>query len=209
MTNKGNDIVKELEEIVPGLQLPPTPPPYTVPAGYFAQLPEEVMQRIRQQEADPVQEELAELSPLLASAPRQLPLSTPEGYFNDLSQKIMAGISQAEQAPARIVPLRSQKRYRTWAIAASLLVLVALSTMFLLRRNTGAGSVETQLAGLSDQEIIEYLQAHSDAFDNEAILSNVSSVEVADELPKMSTNLNDLPAEAIQKYLENSGASSN
>jgi hypothetical protein len=205
MTNKGKDIVKELEEIVPGLQLPPSPPPYAVPAGYFENLPEQVMQRVRQQEADAVQEELAELSPLLASAARQLPLSTPEGYFNDLSQKIMAGISQAEEAPARVSPLRSRKRYLSWAVAASLLVLVGLSTMFLLRRSTGTGSFESQLASVSDQEIVEYLQSHSDAFDNEAILSNVSGVEVADELPKISTNLNELPTEAIQKYLESSG----
>lgn len=205
MTNKGKDIVKELEEIVPGFNLPPTPPPYRVPAGYFEDLPEQVMQRIRTQEANPVQEELAALSPLLAKAPRQQPLSAPEGYFDDLASRIMAGVSQPQEAPARIVPIRSRRRYLSWAVAASLLVLVGLSSLFLLRRNTGAGNLDSQLAALSDQEIVEYLQTHSDAFDNEAILSNVSNVEVADELPKMSTSLNDLPAEAIQKYLENSG----
>lgn len=206
MTNKGNDIVKELEEIVPGLNLPPTPPPYRVPEGYFDQLPGQVLQRIRSLEADPVQEELLELSPLLATAPRQLPLSTPEGYFDSLSTRIMAGIAQAQEdpAPARVVPIRSRKRYYSWAVAASLLVLVGLSTMFLLRRNSGTGGFEAQLASVPDQEIVDYLQSHTDAFDNEAILSSVSNVEIADELPKISTNLNDVPEEAIQKYLESS-----
>ena len=205
MTNKGNDIVKELKEIVPGFNLPPTPPPYGVPAGYFENLPEQVMQRIRTQEADPVQEELEALSPLLATARRQQPLSAPEGYFNDLATRILAGVSQAQEAPARIVPIRSRRRYLSWAVAASLLVLIGVSSLFLLRRNTGAGNLDSQLAALSDQEIVEYLQTHSDAFDNEAILSNVSNVEVADELPKMSTSLSDLPTDAIEKYLENSG----
>lgn len=209
MTNKGNDIVKELEEIVPGFNLPPTPPPYGVPAGYFENLPEQVMQRIRTQEADPVQEELEALSPLLATASRQQPLSAPEGYFNDLATRIMTCVSQAQEAPARIVPIRSRRRYLSWAVAASLLALVGLSSLFLLRRNTGTGNLDSQLAALSDQEIVEYLQTHSDAFDNEAILSNVSNVEVADELPKMSTGLSDLPTEAIEKYLENSGEWSN
>jgi len=194
--------VKELEEIVPGLNLPPTPPPYGVPEGYFDQLPGQVLQRIRSLEADPVQEELSELSPLLAAAPRQMPLSAPEGYFDSLSTRIMAGISQAQEAPARVIPIRSRRRYYSWAVAASLLVLVGLSTMFLLRRNTGAGSFEAQLASVPDQEIVDYLQSHTDAFDNEAILSSVSNVEIADELPKISTNLNDVPEEAIQKYLE-------
>lgn len=206
MTNKGNDIVKELEEIVPGLNLPPAPPSYKVPEGYFDKLPEQVLQRIRSLEADPVQEELSELSPLLATATRQLPLSTPEGYFDGLSTRIMASISQAQEnpAPARVVPIRSRRRYFSWAVAASLLALIGLGTMFLLRHNSGAGSFEASLASVPDQEIVDYLQSHSDAFDNEAILSNVSNVEIADELPKISTNLDDLPEEAIRKYLENS-----
>jgi len=206
MNNKGNDIVKELEEIVPGFNLPPAPPPYGVPAGYFDQLPEQVLQRIRSLETDPVQEELSELSPLLATVPRQLPLSTPQGYFDGLSTRIMDGISQVQDAPApaRVVPIRSRRRYLSWAVAASVLALVGFSTLFLFRHNSGTGSFEAQLAGIPDQAIVEYLQSHSDAFDNEAILSNVSSVEVADELPKISTNLNDLPEEAIQKYLESS-----
>lgn len=206
MSNKGNDILKELEEIAPGFNLPPTPPPYEVPAGYFDQLPAQVLQRIRSLEADPVQEELSALSPLLAAVPRQLPLSTPEGYFDGLSTRIMAGITQAQEtpAPARVVPIRSRRRYLPWAVAASLLTLVGLSTLFLLRNNAGTGGLESQLAGIPDQAIVEYLQSHSDAFDNEVILSNVSSVELADELPKISTNLNELPEEAIQKYLESS-----
>ncbi|WP_298736223.1 hypothetical protein [uncultured Chitinophaga sp.] len=202
--NKGNDIAKELEEIVPGLHLPPTPP-FEVPAGYFNQLPEQVLQRIRSLEAETVEEELSALSPLLSAAPRQLPLSAPEGYFDGLSTRIMAGISQEQDtpAPARVVPIRSRRRYRLWAVAASLLALLGLSTLFLLRNNNGAGSFEAQLAGVPDQAILEYLQSHSDAFDREAILANVSGVEdVADELPKISTNLDDLPAEEIQQYLE-------
>lgn len=209
MIKKGKDIADELEGIAPGFNLPPAPPPYSVPDGYFNALPEQVMQRIRSLEADPVQEELETLSPLLADArgtsPRQ-PLSTPKGYFNDLSEKIMAGINQYQETPAKVVPMQSRRRYLSWAVAACLIGLIGVSAVFLLRQNAGNGNnIATQLAGVSDQEIVEYLQAHSDAFDNDAIFSNVSNVEVAEELPRISTSLNDLPAEAIEKYLENSG----
>jgi hypothetical protein len=209
MTKKGKDIVEELEQITPGFNLPPAPPPYKVPAGYFDALPEQVLQNIRKQDAaDQAQEELEALSPLLATAPRQQPLSVPDGYFDDLSSRIMTSVAaQAEKAPARVVPIKSRRRYLSWAVAACLLAGIGLSALFLLRQNTVSSNMEAQLAGVSDQEIVDYLQARSDAFDNDAIFSNVSNVETAEELPKMPNSLSDLPAEAIEKYLENTGYS--
>jgi hypothetical protein len=208
MNKKGKDIADELEEIVPGLNLP-AGVPFTAPEGYFNALPEQIMQRIRAANADPepVQEELAALSSLLAAAPRLQPQSVPSGYFEKLPNRVMAAITAEEQAiPAKVVPLRNtRRRYITWTAAAAVAAILAGALFMFRGASHNTSSLEAQLAGIPDQEIVDYLQAHSDAFDNEAIFSNVSTEEVADELPSMSTGLNNLPSEAIQKYLESSG----
>jgi hypothetical protein len=119
----------------------------------------------------------------------------------------MAAITAEEQAiPAKVVPLHTtRRRYMTWIAAASVAAILA-GALFMFRGTShNTNSLEAQLAGIPDQEIVDYLQTHSDAFDNEAIFSNVSTEEVADELPSMSTGLSNLPSEAIQKYLESSG----
>ncbi|KAA2244479.1 hypothetical protein F0L74_00410 [Chitinophaga agrisoli] len=208
MNKKGKDIVGELEEIVPGLRLP-AETPYQAPAGYFEQLPGQIMQRIQAENAATVQDELAALSPLLAAAPRQQPMSAPQGYFDGLADRIMNDIQSGTTAnPAKVVPIRSRRRYLSWAAAACLTGCIALGALFIFRHNPApATNFEAQLAGIPDQEIVDYLQNHTDAFDNEAIFSNVSKMDVADELPRISTNLYDMPEAAIEKYLENSGLS--
>jgi len=166
------------------------------------------MQRIRAANTDqePVQEELAALSSLLAAAPRPQPQSVPSGYFEKLPERVMAAIAEERAIPAKVVPLRNtRRRYMAWIAAAS--VAAILTGVLLMFKGTShnASSLEAQLAGIPDQEIVDYLQTHTDTFDKEAIFSNVSTEEVADELPSMSTDLSTLPSEAIQKYLESSG----
>jgi len=214
MNKKGKDIADELNEVVPGLNLP-VAPPFTVPEGYFDTLPEQLLQRVKTTAAkpEPVQEELTALSPLLASVPRHQPQGVPQNYFTTLPNRVMAAIAAQEQAPAaqeapaKVIPMRPRRRYMPWAAAACIAGCLAIGALFLFRggavRNTN--SLEAQLAAIPDQDIVDYLQAHSDAFDNDAIFSNVSSEDVADELPRISTDLSNLPAEAIQKYLENTG----
>lgn len=209
MNSKGKDIVHELKEIAPGLRLPPAPP-YRVPEGYFDALPDQVLQRVRAANAGTVQEELDTLSPLLGGISRQYPQRVPAGYFESLPHRILESIATqaAPEAAAKIVPIRrSRQRYLSWVAAACFIGFIGLGALFLLRQNTGTStrSLEVQLASISDQEIIDYLQAHSDAFDNEAIISGVSNAVATDELPRISTNLNDLPADAIENYLENAG----
>jgi len=207
MNKKGKDIADELVEIVPGLNLP-ADAPFTAPEGYFNALPEQIMQRIRAANADaePVQEELAALSSLLAAAPRPQPQSVPSGYFEKLPERVMAAIAEERAIPAKVVPLRNtRRRYMAWIAAASVAAILTGALFMFKGTSHNASSLEAQLAGIPDQEIVDYLQTHTDAFDNEAIFSNVSTEEVADELPSMSTDLSTLPTEAIQKYLESSG----
>lgn len=204
---KGKDIVDELQELVPGASWPGASPLSGPPAGYFDRLPEVILQRARMENAGSVQEELNSLSPLLADARAlQQPYSVPEGYFDGLAGRIMTGLQSPPTASPRVVPLRPRRNLWKWVAAACLLGIVSVGALFFTQRGgNGTASLDNQLAGISDQEIVEYLQTHSDAFDNEDIFSN-SGAPV--ELSRIPASLNDLPAEVIRNYIENTGFSS-
>lgn len=186
--------------------------PMSAPAGYFDQLSAVIMARIAETEdaatttttsATTVQEELAALSPLLAGIPKTTPLSVPAGYFDQLSTTVMADITDIP-APTHTPVIRRMniRRYMKWAVAACLVTLVSVSTLFFIRSNhRGNNALENALANVSDQEIMEYLQSHTDAFDKEELSSNTPLVEENNAISEVE----ELPAEAIQHYLDNTG----
>jgi hypothetical protein len=205
---KGKDIVDELREIAPGAVWPDASPLSGPPAGYFDGLPEVVLQRARMEKSASVQDELDSLSPLLAGARKQqAPYSVPEGYFEALPGRIISGVQAAPVNNTPVVPLRPRRNIWKWAAAACLAVIVGGSALFFMQRsNNSPTSVESQLAGISDQEIVDYLQTHSDAFDSEDIFSNVNGGAPV-ELSRIPAVLNELPADVIRNYIENTGFS--
>jgi hypothetical protein len=77
-----------------------------------------------------------------------------------------------------------------------------VSTLFFTRSNRyGINAIEKTLANVSDQEIVEYLQSHTDAFDKEELTSNTPLIEENNAIP----GVEELPADAIQHYLDNTG----
>jgi hypothetical protein len=181
----------------------PTVFPMSAPIGYFDQLPGQLLQKIHSTGA---REELIALSSLLAEASRTMPQSVPAGYFDQLSTNVMAGISEASAAAAvptsTVVRRMNSNRYVKWTVAASLIALVSLSTLLFVREHQSSGyALETTLATVSDQEIMEYLQSHMDAFDKEELASYPALAEERTEIPVVD----ELPAEAIQHYLDNTG----
>jgi hypothetical protein len=104
MISRNNDIANELQEIIPGAEWPGlTPTMGDVPAGYFEQLPAQIMQKIR---AEEIQDELINISSLLADVPKAFPLSAPAGYFDQLSAQIFQKIAVQEELE-NISPLLS------------------------------------------------------------------------------------------------------
>lgn len=86
---KGKDIAAEWEQVAPGLHLPDEVP-FRVPEGYFAALPEQVMQRIRAAED-------TEVAAILGTLPKTSPLTAPApGYFSQLGSQVMQRIHQEE-----------------------------------------------------------------------------------------------------------------
>jgi hypothetical protein len=199
MKPRNNDIANELQDLVPGAAWTElTPLPGEVPAGYFDQLPVQIMQKIA------VQDELEAISPLLATLPKAMPMSVPPAYFEQLTANVLAEVQQP--APAKVIPIR---RYVKWAVAACLIGVVSLgSVSYINQKNAQVvpeiAAADNTLADISDQAIVEYLQTHMDAFDKEELLSLAS----LNTTPAGTVNLpetNELSDEAIQRYLDKTG----
>lgn len=161
MKKKGKDIADELRQIAPDMPQPGDMPDSGVPVGYFEGFPEQLMARIRQEEE--------ELSPFMASLPRTMPFTVPEGYFEALPAEIVT------RRQAKIIPMR-RTLYRRGLVAALITGVIGV-TAILLFRSGGEQTLDKQLAQVSNQEIMDYLQFNTDAFDNDNIFANVSLEE--------------------------------
>lgn len=187
----------ELEEISPLLAELPKTFPLSAPEGYFEQLSAQILNKVQ------VQDELESISPLLSGIPKEFPLSAPEGYFDQLTANILADI----QAPAKVVPMRPRRTYLKWASAACLIAIISTGTLFFMqnRQKIVTPVEENALADVSDQEIVEYLQTHMDAFDKEELLS-LASVNITTPGTVALPETSELSPEAIQRYLDNTGS---
>lgn len=208
-TGTAEQALPATEEVPSMLSDMPKVFPMSAPTGYFDQLSAAIMDRITEADrtaagipVSEVREELGALSPLLAEIPKTMPLSVPAGYFDQLSTTVMAGIAEAPVPATSVIRRINSRSYFKWAVAASLIALVSVSTLLFTRENRrAANAIENTLANVSDQEIMEYLQSHADAFDKEELASYAPLIEESNEIPEVD----ELPAEAIQHYLDNTG----
>lgn len=164
MTSRNNDIANELKKIIPEAEWPGlTPTVGEVPAGYFGQLPAQIMQRIRSEE---IPDELNDISPLLADVPKTFPLSAPNGYFEQLPEQIFRKIAAQEElesispllagmskespfsvpagyfeqlTPAVLTAIKPAAKtipirsYLKWAVAACIITIIGAGTLFFIR----------------------------------------------------------------------------
>ena len=193
--HKGKDIVDELKEVAPSLDVLGDPPAYEVPAGYFETFPANLMAAIHAAESkQEVAAELNELSPLLASMPKQTPFTAPDGYFEGLGHEVT--IRRNASQPGRIVTMgRRVKLFKRCLAAAAIAGAISIGAV-MLSKSYKDNSLDRQLAQISDQEIVDFLQANTDAFDNENIFTNVSLEEAPSVLPE------ELSEAEIDSYLE-------
>jgi hypothetical protein len=168
--------------------------PYRVPEGYFGEFPENLLRMIREIE-DP-EEEIRAISPLLAGLDRKDPYKVPDGYFHELKPRKDA------LSGAKIIPLHPIRLVLRYAAAAFITGLIATTVFFSLRQNSS--DPLNGLAGISDQEMANYLENHDihwvpgtsvsasptasvDFDDNDisALLSNVSDAELEQYFPDL------------------------
>ena len=95
MTNR-NTILKELEELGSVLANHEPQNIYAVPAGYFEDLADQILDRIKALKANDAKEELSYLSPFLCNVSKEMPYSVPAGFFQNLSDDVLKRISEHE-----------------------------------------------------------------------------------------------------------------
>jgi hypothetical protein len=95
MTNR-DTILNELADLGSDLKDYNPQNIYTVPAGFFEGLSDQILNRIKALEATSAKEELTYLSPLLSNISKEMPYAVPAGFFQNLSDEVLKNISEHE-----------------------------------------------------------------------------------------------------------------
>jgi len=117
---QSNNILQELKELNSTLAGTSLPVPYSVPAGYFDELPGRMLNMVKQL-SQHSKDELAALSPLLSSLSKEMPFAVPAGYFEsfDTSSLTNSNHQSAKEELESISPvLNSISREMPYAVPA-------------------------------------------------------------------------------------------
>lgn len=179
--------------------------PFTVPSGYFEELSDILKSRVLVESMRPDDnpgfnvpqnyfEELSSRIENRASVENLRTLvpsdgfSLPEGYFAELSARI---ITRVENSLERKTPVRRLfTSLVSYAAAACITVMIATAIYY----SSNTYNFNKQLSEIPDQEIINYLQAHSTAGDTPFIIENLNSGQMEAVTP-------DVSAEELELYI--------
>ena len=95
-----NNILQELSELQSSLVNAGSENVYRVPAGYFDNLAEQVLSRIKAFNTENATEELNYLSPLLSGISKQMPYTVPAGFFDGLAEGVIASVKDGHKTAA-------------------------------------------------------------------------------------------------------------
>jgi hypothetical protein len=93
-------ILQELSELQSSLAHAAIQNVYQVPAGYFDNLIEQVLNRIKALDTENAKEELNYLSPLLNGISKKMPYAVPANFFDGLAESIIESEKNSYQTPA-------------------------------------------------------------------------------------------------------------
>jgi hypothetical protein len=176
-------------------------PGFSVPEGYFDTLAGSILGKIKSQQIAKTDDELAEIAPTLTTISRANVYTLPVGYF-DTFQVVK---------PAPVVRFTAVKRVYSYAIAAVIFAIMAISAFLLLDKkpasNAQAGiseqNVSAAVSTLSEAEIESYLgdQSIADAA-FPAIIIPDSDFDVKEVIEELSE-------EELQLFLKQNPAPAN
>lgn len=200
-----DNAAEELENLSPVLHNLPQQNVFTVPEGYFEALPAAVLGSIST--VDDTGAELSELSPALLDIRNKNVFTVPEGYFESLADQI---IHTTKPVQAKLVSMRSRtSSFLRYAVAAVFTGVIALGVYQFTANETKVlpdfyanaqqiKDVDAELAKVSDDDIIKYLQANGENIDAQTLASNITNES---ELPEQVDYLTD--DKALDKFLDN------
>lgn len=177
--------------------------PQDVPAGYFDNLSESILAKIKTEPQQTVTDELASLSPLLAGISKQNVYKVPAGYFDSLAAEVTTQLKEE----TKVVSIFSHKLIIRYAAAAVVFTMIAFGINMLLKQqstsNPIAGITEKQfnneLAALSDDAIVSYLQMTSDTKDIEKINESIDHSKLPEETDYIDQEFLDSLMQELEK----------
>ena len=149
---------------------------FYVPANYFEELSGKIESRVALEQR--------------LDSKNHSGFNLPDQYFDGLSARIFDKIAQENHS----IKKPSRKLAPAWLnYAAAACVTIAIGfALFINNRNTG---IESQLGKIPEQEIINYLQMHSDLGDTPVIMENINHSYGLEEIN------GDVTSEDIEQYI--------
>ena len=163
----------------------------TVPEGYFENLSTNILNKIKSLNESPAQE-LRALSPMLYSIQNENVFEVPAGYFRNLENDILDKIITRPQT--KVVELKKRDSIWRYAAAAVVTGVIGLSSLMMFNSRQSVISHENdasvsstikttqqfknEIATLSDEEIIKYLETTGTDVDNETLAKSVDESEL-------------------------------
>ena len=179
--------------------------PQDVPAGYFDSLADNILTKLKAGSNHlVVADELQELSPVLAGISKANVYEAPAGYFDTITTAITAQL----QPQAKVVSLPVVRKWMRYAAAAVVLTMLAFGINYTLQKKNNAVAIAAkikteaqfnkQLASVSDEAIINYLQLTADTKDAESIKQLIDG----NQLPEEADYIDEEFLDAFMKELE-------
>lgn len=151
---------------------------FKVPANYFESLSVQIESRI-------AEHNIRSLAPTDG-------FKVPEEYFDTLEKRILTKtLSDPKDVRGSIISIRSN--WIKYAAAACITLVVGSLVIFDSQNN----SVESQLGRIPEQEMVSYLQMHSDMGDTPLIM------ETANQNINLTTIVNDMSDAELEEYINN------
>lgn len=201
--NRRKEILDELVD-VPALAAIDNQGPYKVPEGYFELLPEQILRRVKIENATSAKEEIEAISPLLAGISRKMPFTTPVGYFEKSNS--LVGLESESKPQARVIKMFQPPRRFRMAAAAVVVAIVGLAGWLMFRQ-----PVTTHYAVKSENQIQKELEPRVNQLSDSELANFVDGamittfytanpVEISEEDVKLM--LADISDHELEKYVD-------
>ena len=161
----------------------------TVPHGYFENLSDSILDKIKNIQDDSGHE-LRDLSPMLYSVQNENVFTVPTNYFTNFSDEILNKIPKSQ---TKVVVMKRRSIWN-YAAAAVMTGIIGISSLLVFNRSPqqpvnqletigsykqavsqfkNEQQINDGMATLSDDEIIKYLEKSSNDADNDVITTNI------------------------------------
>lgn len=180
---------------------------YSVPKGYFEELPENITDGAKAIEL--VNEELENLSPMMSSLKGKNVYTVPSDYFERLPETILERASIGKSA--KVISISFTRKITRYAAAAAVAGLIFFGGWQLLNTKPmgeiGAVASSEKLipSNVSDTELLKYLENDNASVTEPAVVPAVSEEMNPDEMKDMLADISD---EELQKYAEQTNGAS-